>query len=289
MQHLEDIKSLVRTLQLSQNFHALVIESPPGWAKSSTVEALLKGAGIDFMSLGSFSTPLNLYNSICENPQRLLLLDDCAGLFGEAPAMAILKAATWSSVGSLGGRRVTWGSSSGRAKQPNVDFTGKIILLTNAVPMGKDMDAFISRTLYLKLSLQPDDITNLLLLAAKSTEHYDNIELSSAVASHLLGTFDLSKLNLRSLKMAYEIAKTNPVNWKSLLERLLPSDSAKGIASKLVGSDIPVEAQAREFTRLTGLSRRTFFNYRQYDALTTTPDKVQVAQVCATESGVAGG
>ncbi len=33
MQHLEDIANLIRTLQSSDIFHALVIESPPGWAK----------------------------------------------------------------------------------------------------------------------------------------------------------------------------------------------------------------------------------------------------------------
>lgn len=295
MQHLEDIKVLIGTLQSSPNFHALVIESPPGWAKSSTVEQILVDSGIEFTSLGSFSTPLYLYNSICKWPDKLLLLDDCAGLFSESSAMAILKAATWSSVGSHGQRRVTWGSSSDRAKEESVNFSGKMILLTNTLPTGRDIEAFLSRTLYLRIAFDADEVEQMLIEAARSPEHYGNTELALEVVSHLVsgdGTNDLRRISLRTLKMAYEIATTNPTGWKHLLDRLLPKVSAKAIAGRLSGIGGSVEEQARQFSRQTGLSRRTFFNYRNGENradLIVEPAKVQVAQVCALVEGAAGG
>jgi len=41
MRHVEDIAILVKTLRRSSVFHALVVQSPPGWAKGSTVEHVL--------------------------------------------------------------------------------------------------------------------------------------------------------------------------------------------------------------------------------------------------------
>lgn len=38
MRHVDDISALVETLHKSNKFHALVIQSPPGWAKSSHIQ-----------------------------------------------------------------------------------------------------------------------------------------------------------------------------------------------------------------------------------------------------------
>ena len=48
-----------------------------------------------------------------------------------------------------------------------------------------------------------------------------------------------------------------------LLGKLVPNTSPTVILESLAQSDIPVEEQYREFTRQTGLSRRTFFKCRK--------------------------
>ncbi len=265
MRHLEDIKLLIKTLQASNGFHALVIESPPGWAKSSTVESILKQSETEFISLGNYSTPLFLYNSLCKTPDKLLVLDDCAGLFGEANAMAVLKAATWSSAGSSGERVVSWFSNSDKVSQPSIKFSGKLILLTNTLPTGRDIEAFLSRTLYLRIAFDVEEVENMLAEAARSKDHYEDTELALSVVHYLLSNlqrYDLRKLNLRTLKMGYEIAKSNPTQWQTLLDRLLPQTSPKVLANALSDSDMSVEDQSKEFSRATGLSRRTFYYYR---------------------------
>lgn len=266
MQHLEDIKSLLKALQLSDTFHALVIESPPGWAKSSTVEKALLESGVNFVSLGSYSTSLGLYNSLCQHPQAFLVLDDCAGLFSDTSAMAILKAATWASAGSTGERKIAWTSSSDKVRQPSLIFNGKLILLTNSIPSGKETQAFLSRTLHLRLAFDVDEVEKMLLEAANSSQHFPDKNLAETVVHFLLSNvqkYDLRKLNLRSLKMGYEIAKSNPQNWQQLLDKLLPQISHQDVLRSLEESNLSVEEQSKEFTRATGLSRRTFYYYKQ--------------------------
>jgi hypothetical protein len=290
MKYLDDIAALVKTLHQSTTFHALVIERPPGWAKSTTIDTIMALLSIPYSSLGSYSTPLFLYKALAESPGSVLVLDDCAGLFDDSTAMSILKAATWSSAGSQGERRVTWGSSTDRVKVPAFNFRGKLILLTNTLPASREIDAFLTRTLYLSFAFDSEEISMLLLEAARSTQHYADTELSIAVARYFIehsNTYALERLNLRTLKMAYEVARANPGNWQSLMARLLPKTSPRSLAGKLSQGGLSIEEQAREFSRQTGLSRRTFFNYRKEAA--AVPEKVQVAQVSPLETMVADG
>jgi len=63
--------------------------------------------------------------------------------------------------------------------------------------------------------------------------------------------------------MGYDLARTNPETWQVLLEKLVPRSDPKAVLEDLARSDLSVEEQSREFSRLTGLSRRTFFKYRK--------------------------
>jgi hypothetical protein len=105
-----------------------VIHSAPGWGKSTTIDTALKELGLSAVTAGSYTTSLHIYNLICKNPQALIVLDDCAGVFSDVKAMSVLKAATWQSSGlGLNVTRVSWGSSSDKVDQPFVEFTGKLI------------------------------------------------------------------------------------------------------------------------------------------------------------------
>lgn len=284
MRHVEDICALIRVLQHNNTFHALVVESPPGWAKSSTIERLLKESGTEFFSLGSYSTPLALYNSICKHPNSLLVLDDCAGLFNEPTAMAILKAASWTSTGSGGNRRITWSSSSEKVQEPSVDFNGKLILLSNGTPAGKEVQAFLTRTLYLRLAFNEDEVKKMLVEATQSIEHYPNQNQADMVVQFILSNshkYDLRKLNLRTLKMGYEIARNSPDSWSQLFGRLLPPMTPQDVLRSLNESTISVEEQCKEFIKATGLSRRTFYYYKQ--GKIPRRSEPSLAEICGKE------
>lgn len=264
MKHIEHIGSFIHTLRQSSSIHALVIQSPPGWAKSATIEQALTDIATPSQSLGSFSTPLYLYNAICDHPDSILVLDDCAGLFEDVAAMSVLKAATWPSVGSNGERKVSWHSTSDRVRMPSTIFSGKFILLANGLPAGREMEAFLSRTLHLSLNFQPEQVAEMLVEAAGKIEFYEDPVLANRVAKHLAALAertDHSKINLRTLQMCYEVAKANPDTWESLVNLLLPKISPIDLVRDLSRSSVSVESQVRQFQNSTGLSRRTFYNY----------------------------
>jgi len=271
MKHVETIKAFIKTLMNSESFHALVVQSPPGWGKSTTIDVALADLAIDAVVAGSYATPLHIYNTLCRHPDSMIIFDDCAGLFSDQKSMAILKAATWQSSGqgatTRTSRRVAWGSTSDKAEQASLDFTGKLILLTNVVPAGKETEAFLSRCLSYRINIGDDEVKQMLLSVAASSTHFPKSELALDVARYLVDNStraDLTKLNLRTLKMGYDLAVTHPDAWRELFVYLLPRKSEPSdLISQLLQSGLPSKEQEAKFVAATGLSRRTFFNQKK--------------------------
>lgn len=285
MKHVETIKAFIKTLHNSENFHALVIQSAPGWGKSTTVDAALKSLQLSATSVGSYATSLHIYNTLCKNPNGLLVLDDCAGLLGDLKAMSVLKAATWqtSGHGTLGksvaplGRRVSWGSSSDKVEQPFVDFTGKLILLTNVLPSGKETEAFLSRCLNYQIGLTDADVREMLVSASQSPIHFPDSKLALEVAQYLADDrtqIDLMRVNLRTLKMGYDLASTHPKAWQELFQHLLPKAVApKDKVAAILTSGLSNKEQEAKFLATTGKSRRSYYNHKKKLGLTRAYQK----------------
>lgn len=273
MKHIETIKALIKTLKNSENFHALVVHSAPGWGKSTTIDLALKELQMNSVSAGSYATPLHIYKMLCQNPKGLIVFDDCAGLFGDTRAMAILKAATWQTSGhSQGSRRVAWGSSSDKVDHPFVDFSGKLILLTNILPAGTETEAFLSRCLSYRIGISESEVKEMLLSASQSAEYFGNTDLALQVAQFLLemkNRIDLLRVNLRTLKMGYELAATHPDSWRELFQQLLPRVSQfKDQISEILTSGLTTREQEAKFLAATGKSRRSFYNYKKKMGMT---------------------
>jgi hypothetical protein len=271
MKHVQHIEALIETLVKSENFHALLIQSAPGWSKSTTIDNALRRIKLPFVTVGSYTTPLHFYNTIVEHPRSILVVDDSAGLFNDGKTMALLKSATWPSVGgdsTSSSRRVSWGSTSDKVLTPTVDFSGKIILLTNTLPQGKETQAFLTRCLSYRISFTEAEIKKMLLSAVESNEYFKNLSLARAVAKFLVHpslNVDFSQLNLRTLRLGYELATTQPEHWKELLPNLLPRASSKMNAGKMpsLDSTLPVKRLENSFISSTGMSRRTFYYQRK--------------------------
>jgi hypothetical protein len=284
--HIEMIDAFIRTLMNSKTFHALVIESLPGWGKSTAIDRSLTQCKIESVEVGSYATPLHFYNTLCDHPNSTLVLDDCAGLFSDQKMMAILKAATWQSSGREGlqtgikPRRVSWGSTSDKVNRPHVDFSGKIILLTNAIPTGKETEAFLSRCLAYRIRLAESDVVQMIGEAANSKSHFPTSEIALSVAEFLIdktNSIDLMKISFRTLRMGYDFAETHPKVWRDLFIQVLPkrlehqpsSDSQQrgdiepNFVRELSDSGIPAYEQAARFVAKTGKSRRTYFLYKK--------------------------
>jgi hypothetical protein len=270
MKHLSRIQSYIHTLTTSRQIHALVLQSPPGFAKSTTIDQALKSLGLEFIAAGSYSTPLHIYNTICRHPESILVFDDSAGIFEDVKAMSILKAAAWASSGTKGDRRVAWGSTSGKVEQESVIFQGKLILITNSIPQSRETKAFLSRSIFYEMHFKKPEIVEMLRTAAKSQEHFENTEIAAKVAEFLikkLSTRDYSSISLRTLHVGCEIASTHPDEWQELLEPLLPQPEPTSVLDAFETKMSPKE-QENQFISETGLSRRTFYNVKKELGLT---------------------
>lgn len=283
MDHTKEIESYIKVLLKSERFHILTIAGPPGWGKSFRTRETLLNLNIDYEFLGSYSTALALYNHICEFPDKVTVVDDASGIYGNPQSMAIINAASWPGSSHGGKRLVKWASTSELVAQPSIEFTGKLIVLTNFLPDTPQIDAFRNRSLHCDVSVSPEEVGELLSKAVK--KNFATSKTAPAVADYL-GSLALEfsnrnehcPISLRTLEMGVELAEIDSDNWENMLKRALNKIPRKSktlkteskqqpMVSLLQSSGMKVEEQFKEFQRLTGKSRRAFFYARKKQGL----------------------
>ena len=297
MRHTEKISYYISVLAKSEKFHLLVVVGAAGWAKTATTKRTLESLGIDYDLLGAYSTPLALFNKLCEVPDQTLVIDDTSGLFTNMQSLGILNAACWPGAGRSSKRTVKWTSTSEKAFSDSVDFEGKIIVLANAMPQSPSARALINRALHYQIKIEPEDIPRLILEAVEEARHFPDKDLARAVARFIgseAPNYDASRISLRTLELGYEFA-SHGQDWKEHLVSTFtpkPQESALSKADKpdyqqtqvkvkdlvldLEASSMPVKDQLLEFQRQTQLSERTFWNKRNALGLARTSKREMV-------------
>jgi hypothetical protein len=266
LDHVVAIQKYIEAITHAEDMHSLIIEGPPGWGKTTSVENALQLSGKEGIGLGAYSTPLNLYNYLAENSSRIVLIDDCAGLFNDQSAMAILKAATWP---SRDGRRIVkWGSTSHRASTLEFEFTGKLIIVCNAFPHTPDGEAIRSRAYTKRIDVTVQEAKRLLIQAASDSKWFSRSDISTAVAQFLverLSENNLSHMSFRTLKKGYRLAEVHEESWEELFADTIPEGSIQPekLIKDLSKQKLKVKDQARIFQEKTGLKVRSFYNYRK--------------------------
>ena len=266
--HVDDIREYIEVICQTDDIHALIVEGAAGWGKTSAVETALKMIERRSIHLGAYSTALNLYNSLDAYADRIVLLDDCAGLFNDTTSMAILKAATWPSKNNR--RVVKWGSTSIKVTNPEFEFRGKLIIVCNHFPNTPDGDAIRSRAYVRELNITVDAAKKMLLQGAQVKKYFPNTVLASEVAEFLIERLNKStfpQISFRTLKKGYHLAEYHPQSWKRLFLNTLPIKNnnvkPEEIVKELAKRNLKVKEQAKLFMEKTGLQERTFFNYRK--------------------------
>jgi hypothetical protein len=270
--HVQAIRKLIKSICASPKHHAVIISGPPGWGKSRSTEEALAIEGIPSVQVGAYTTALSFYNFLFEHSGKVIVVDDCAKLLVDSASMAILKAATWA--GSDGKRNIRWGTTSGRAAAAEFAFAGKFVIICNSFPQTPDGEAIRSRSFQKPISLSAAEGRRLLQLAATDEARYENTKVATTVAKFLAERLTSEemvwKISYRMLEMGYALAKDHPDDWQELLAPQFPAGSMNParLVRQLHKKHLPVKEQARLFEESTGMSRRTFFNYRQQANLT---------------------
>ena len=262
------MRGLISTILKSPRNHAVIVEGPAGWGKTTAVDLALAEAVVEGVHLGAYSTPLNLFNFLFLHSSRFVVVDDCcAGLFSDSSWMAILKAATWPR--STGQRILKWGSTSGKAAADEFDFTGKLVIVCNSFPSTPGGDAVRSRAHGMRIDVSCERAMKLLRQAAADRGRFaDPIVAKEAVewVCERLSPATLASVSYRTLENAYELAIHNPVNWRDLIgigSSSKVSNDPKRLVADLATQPIKVKDQFRMFTDATGYGRRTFFKLRR--------------------------
>lgn len=265
LNHVETIRRLLNTLRASDKMHALMIFGSAGWGKSTTVDEALRLSGAHACTLGSYSTPLNLFNFLHEHANQIVVIDDSSGIYNEPSSMALLKAATW----AQGRPRILrWGSTTGKASVEDFEFFGKLVIVGNSFPNTSDAEAVKSRAFHYQIEISVEKARLLLMNAALNAKWYQNTKQATCVGEFLcrsLNDGNLGQISYRTLQMGYELAEHNPDDWEMLLSQMISigTEDPKKLVQNLAKEKISVREQFSRFERNTGMKRRTFFKYRR--------------------------
>ena len=109
-----------------------IVAGPPGIGKSYEIVDALNGTIGEhgYQIISGKSTAIEVYNTLFQNRNSVVLFDDCDSIFDSQDSINILKAAT--QVNHKTGRRnVQWRSNTKLVEMNEFDFEGRVIVITN--------------------------------------------------------------------------------------------------------------------------------------------------------------
>jgi len=259
--HYKDLYDMVEVLVKSKNIHGLIVYGSAGLGKTFNVIYKLEkmkeeGHNIEYELVTGHITALQLYQLLYQNKEKIVVIDDIADIFKDDTAKGILLSALW---GVNNKRIIRYYSTSSKLKAPSLfEFKGKIIFITNEL---KGFKALKSRCFKFNLEFDNDTILKIMYELAKKK----NVDFE--VVDFIKEEVDKNKsikLNLRIFEQAKEFWMHSK-DWKRLLrlELLLNYNKGYRIVSELVArDDLTEKEKVRIFMEETGLSRATYFRYK---------------------------
>lgn len=240
----------------SKTVFGLIVEGDAGLGKSFTTIKRLNDNKLvhekDYIIFNTHSSPMELYECLYRNLDKIIILDDISNLFEDEIKVNILMSALWSPTKE---RVIHWHTSSEKLKSPSYfTFTGKIIVLTNRLP--SHLDTLKSRCFHFELNFSYSDKLKLIHEIGK-LEKIDK-KVMKFIKDN---STEASNLNFRTLFKINEIYKANmDKGWKELANLELEVDEQRAIFLEVVKElqNKSVNEQICEFVRRSGRSRRQF-------------------------------
>ncbi len=263
----KELRGYVRAL-IHSDQDSLVIYSKAGYGKSYQVQATLKEEGLeygrDYEVKTGYSTPMELYHTLYENRDNVLILDDVEGIAHDQKALSLLKACTWS-VGE--NRTLTYSTTSSKLEAPKTfEFKGKIIICLNrSVEGDPDFEALKSRSIYHELELTYQELVNGIFpkIAKNKMEEEKAEEVVGFIRKNSNPACNLEIRDLIKAISLYEYAENEGVDWKPLVDGLIDSNPDLDLVWRLMkDSSKSVKEKIRKFKEETGKSRKTYYNYK---------------------------
>ncbi|MEM3207296.1 MAG: hypothetical protein QXQ87_04605 [Halobacteria archaeon] len=252
-------KEYVRTLLNAKHIHALILEGETGLGKSYVTLQTLAECGLklkeDFIVINSHVTPLELYQLLHANADKVVVFDDVANLFESLTSRGILLSALWNPTKR---RVVSYFSTTDKLRAPpSFVFTGKLIVLTNTLP--REIETIKSRCFHLRLSFSFEERVRLIYEICK----LNNIPMvvPDFIKEHATPAH---ALNFRLPFKVWEVYQQNQNNgWEKLALQQMEVSEERAMLVELLKSGKTVKQQVHEWAERTGLSRATYFRYKR--------------------------
>lgn len=243
--------------------------------KTYSVIKAFKEVDKQFIILSGHITTLELYHFLYEHRTENIVLDD-VNILETEQNLNMLKACL-----SDNSRVVHYHTSSPRLKVPDkFVFEGTIILLLNKIPKeAESLKAVESRILTYELKLDYSTkiqiIFELAKLKYKELSDTDRMTISQWIQQNTSEATE--NLNLRLLFLCYEFYRFDPHNWTRLAEKSIKTDNELQL--------IVQGLSQTEWCEATGMSRRTYFNYKNKINQCKSASKIPYKDCCLNNKG----
>lgn len=199
---------------------SLVIAGSGGLGKSYTVKKVLTSCGLvedeDYIIVKGYATPKSLYRKLYENPDMVIVFDDCDSVLKDQTAVNLLKAA----LDSEPVRTISWLSEQrGEDSLPNsFEFRGKVIFLTN-MDRTQVPQAMLSRAQMVDVSMTADEKIERM----RSIVNDIRPDLEVGIKFEVIGFLNefrhrCKDLNLRTFLKVADIRTSEPELWRDIAE-----------------------------------------------------------------------
>lgn len=234
----------------------LIVVGPPGTSKSTTVRSHLKDARV----IEGGSTPYRLYLELHENRDLPIILDDADKVFRDRAGVFLLKLLTQSDAE----KTIQWNSNTAEIRGGEVpsEFTttSRTLIVANSWPQeNPDIAAVESRGHLLYF------VPSFAEMHAFAGTFAEDEDVYSFIGEHLhlLDRFDLRMyFKAREIK-ATSLRTGDGEAWKGYVRGQMMSVEKRAAFDLMRDGGYHSDNQrAREFRRITGMSERAFYRFR---------------------------
>lgn len=230
----------------------------------NTIKQELKAE--DYIIISGYITPLSLYITLYKNRDKVIVFDDCRGLFENPNAVAILKPALW----STGTKRiVTYETTSKHANEVPSAFecNSRFIILGNKLNIkDENIRALVNRALYWDFNFTFNEKCSIMRKVAETPYKKLSEEQRLEVAEFLIANTNpaVKDFSFRTLIKGYDFKEYDGQRWKDLLKSILKTDENKQVVwelkKKIESKEIKKSEAVKMFIDYTGMCRKSWFN-----------------------------
>lgn len=271
-EYFEVPKKLIRTVAQGYS-NNLILTGPGGLSKSFTTLATLTELGLkkdeDFAYFQGYTTPLQLYQNLFHNMDKIVVFDDVEGILSDVKASSILKAAMWSATSA---RMIQYQTTSKALEVPGqFIFQGRVILCLNEIPRKGDesLKALLSRSLCYEFKLSFADKTKIIAAIAGEADYkglnpQERMEIFEFVKENSDETTE--NYNIRTFLKTCDLflhTKDKGGDWHAPAKELLQRNEDMAIMKELLSKSMTTREMIKDFMNLTGKGQATFYRLRK--------------------------